>query len=339
MLGFNNSLPGYQRIDDPAVRAKFEALWGVKLPTNRSLTVVEMEEAACHGEIKAMFVLGENPMGSSPDIAEVEKGLRRLELLVVQEIFMSDTARLADVVLPVTSFAEKDGTFTNTERRVQLLRPAIPPVGEARRDWRVICDISTAMGYPMSYPDSAAIMEEIAQAVPQYAGIRHERLEKEGIMWPCPDTDHPGTRVLYEKDFPRGLGRFTATEYKDLGEESTDEFPMLLSTGRMLQHYHTGTMTRRAGGLDELVPHGRVELHPEDARRFGIAHGDRVRVSTRRGTVEVEARVSDRSPEGEMFLPFHFAEAYANRLTSSKFDPVSKTPGFKKSAARIERVH
>lgn len=339
MLGFNNSLPGYQRIDDPDVRRKFEALWGVALPRNRALTVVEMEEAACHGQIKAMFILGENPMGSSPDITEVEKGLRSLELLVVQEIFMSETAQLADVVLPVTSFAEKDGTFTNTERRVQLLRPAIPPVGEARRDWRVICDISTAMGYPMSYPDTASIMEEIARAVPQYAGISHQRLDKEGIMWPCPNIDHPGTRVLYEKEFPRGRGRFTVTEYSDSAEASTDEFPLLLSTGRMLQHYHTGTMTRRSGGLDELTPHGRVEINPEDARRYGIADGDRVRVSTKRGAVEVQAQVSERSPEGEVFLPFHFAEAFANRLTSSRYDPVSKTPGFKSSAARIERMH
>jgi formate dehydrogenase major subunit len=339
MLGFKNALPGYQRIDDPAVRRKFEALWGVPLPTNTALTVVEMEEAASHGDIKAMFVLGENPMGSSPDIAEVERGLRKLELLVVQEIFMSETAKLADVVLPVTSFAEKDGTFTNTERRVQLLRPAIAPVGQARRDWQVICDISTAMGYPMAYADSAAIMEEIAQAVPQYAGIRHQRLEQEGIMWPCPDTQHPGTRVLYEKDFPRGRGRFTVTEYTACGEASSDEYPLLMSTGRMLQHYHTGTMTRRADGLDGLVPHGRVEIHPEDARRLGIADGDRVRVSTRRGAIEVEARISERSPEGEVFVPFHFAEACANRLTSATFDPVSKTPGFKKSAARIERLH
>lgn len=339
MLGYNNSLPGYQRIDDPDVRKKFEALWGVALPTNRALTVVEMEEAASHGDLKAMFILGENPMGSSPDIAEVEKGLRKLELLVVQEIFMSDTARLADVVLPVTSFAEKDGTFTNTERRVQLLRPAIAPIGEARHDWRVICDISTAMGYPMSYPNTAAIMEEIAQAAPQYAGIRHERLEQGGIMWPCPDTDHPGTRVLYEKTFPRGRGRFTVTEYNGSGESITDEFPLVLSTGRILQHYHTGTMTRRASGLDELTPYGQVEIHPEDARRYGISDGDLVRVSTRRGMVEMRARVSERSPEGEVFVPFHFAEAYANRLTSSKFDPVSKTPGFKKSAARIERMH
>ena len=339
MLGYNNALPGYQRIDDPEVRRKFEALWGVALPGNRALTVVEMEEAACHGKLKAMFILGENPMGSSPDIAEVEKGLRKLELLVVQEIFMSDTAKLADVVLPVTSFAEKDGTFTNTERRVQLLRPAIAPVGEARHDWRVICDISTAMGYPMSYPDSAAIMEEIAQAAPQYAGIRHERLEQGGIMWPCPDTSHPGTRVLYEKAFPRGRGRFTVTEYSGSGEGVTDEFPLVLSTGRLLQHYHTGTMTRRSSGLDQLTPHGRVEINPEDARRYGISEGDLVRVTTRRGAIEVKASVSGRSPEGEVFLPFHFAEAYANRLTSSTFDPVSKTPGFKKSAARIERMH
>lgn len=339
MLGPNNALPGYQRIDDPQVRAKFEKLWGAKLPENRSLTIVEMEVAAHRGDIKAMYIMGENPVGSSPDASKVEEALKNLEFLVVQEIFMSETAKLADVVLPVASFAEKAGTFTNTERRVQLLRPAIPPVGEARPDWRVICDISSAMGRPMSYPDSAAIMEEIAKAAPQYAGIRHDRLEEHGIMWPCPDTDHPGTRILYENTFPRGRGRFTPIEYSGSGEGVTDEFPLVLSTGRLLQHYHTGTMSRRASNLDKLTPSCQIDIHPEDARRYGVVDGELVRVATKRGAVEVRARISERSPEGEIFLPFHFAEASANRLTSSEFDPVSKTPGFKKSAARIERMH
>jgi formate dehydrogenase major subunit len=339
MLGPKNALPGYQRIDDPGVRAKFEALWGAKLPDNRSLTVVEMEQAAARGEIKAMYIMGENPVGSSPDAAEVEEALKSLEFLVVQEIFMSETASLADVVLPVVSFAEKDGTFTNTERRVQLLRPAIPPVGDAKPDWQVVCEVSAAMGHPMPYPDSAAIMEEISRAAPQYAGIRHERLRAGGIMWPCPDTEHPGTRILYEESFPRGRGRFTPVEYRQSGEAVDDEFPLVLSTGRLLQHYHTGTMSRRASSLDSLTPHGHVDIHPEDARRCGIADGEMVRVVTKRGAVQVRARISERSLEGEIFLPFHFAEASANRLTSSRLDPASKTPGFKRSAARIERIH
>jgi len=339
MLGPNNALPGYQSIDSPDVRAKFEALWGAKLPKSGHLTVVEIEAAAHRGDIKAMYVMGENPVGSSPDATEVEKSFRNLEFLVVQDIFMSETAQLADVVLPVASFAEKDGTFTNTERRVQLVRAAIPPVGQARPDWQVICDISSAMGQPMSYPNSAAIMEEIAKAAPQYAGIRHERLDDGGIMWPCHDTEHPGTRVLYEKTFPRGRGRFTPIEYNGSGESITDEYPLVLSTGRLLAHYHTGTMSRRVSSLDELTPHAQVDIHPEDARRYGIVDGELVRVRTKRGAVEIRTRISDRSHEGEIFMPFHFAEASANRLTSSKFDPASKTPGFKKSAARIERLN
>ena len=338
MLGPRNALPGYQKINNPDVRAKFKALWGDELPQNHALTVVEMEEAALRGDIKAMYIMGENPIGSSPDVGEVAEALENLEFLVVQEIFMSETAELADVVLPVVSFAEKDGTFTNTERRVQLLRPAIPPVGEARPDWQVICDIATAMGYPMAYPNAATIMEEIAMAAPQYAGIRHDRLQNGGIMWPCPDTDHPGTRVLYGETFPSGRGRFTPIHQDDGGEGLDDRYPLVLSTGRVLQHYHTGTMSRRASSLNSSAPHGHIDIHPEDARRYDIGDGEMVRVATKRGAVQVRARISERSLEGEIFLPFHFSEAFANRLTSSKVDPASKTPGFKRSAARVEPI-
>jgi formate dehydrogenase alpha subunit len=341
MQGQHNSLPGYHSITDPKDRAKFEKAWGVTLPDNVYRTVVQMEEAASTGEMKAMYIMGENPMGSSPDVTEVKHGLRNLEFLVVQDLFLSETAALADVVLPAASFAEKDGTFTNTERRVQLLRPAVSPPGEARPDWKIICDISTAMGYEMTYPNAAAIMEEIASLVPPYAGIRHERLANGGLQWPCPDTEHPGTRFLYAESFPTpsGRGKFTPVEQDaSVDEVTNDRYPLNLNTGRLLEHYHTGTMTRRSRGLDHMRPEGEVEVHPEDARRYGLNDGCRARIVTKYGSVEVKVRVTDRTAEGAIFYPFHFGEAPANRLIGTKLDNTSKTPSFKRSAARIELV-
>jgi len=341
MQGQHNALPGYHSIKDPKDRAKFEKAWGVPLPDNPFLSVVQLEEGAVHGDVKAMYIMGENPMGSSPDLAEVEHGLRNLEFLVVQDMFLSETAELADVVLPVASFAEKDGTFTNTERRVQLLRPAVAPPGEARPDWQVVCDISTAMGYPMSYPSTAAIMEEIAALVPSYAGMLHERLSNGGLQWPCPDTSHPGTRFLYAESFPTPTGKatFSCVSQSELGEDVIDDrFPLNLNTGRLLEHYHTGTMTRRSRGLDHMKPEGEVEVHPEDARRYGLEDGCRARIVTKRGAVEVKVKVTDRTLEGAIFYPFHFGEAPANRLTNAKFDPASHTPAYKRTAARLERL-
>jgi predicted molibdopterin-dependent oxidoreductase YjgC len=341
MQGQHNALPGYHSITDAKDRAKFEQAWGVPMPDNVYMTVVEMEEACTTGKMNAMYIMGENPMGSSPDIIEVEHGLRKLEFLVVQDLFLSETAALADVVLPVASFAEKDGTFTNTERRVQLLQPAVAPPGDARPDWRVICDVSTAMGYPMSYPNTAAIMEEIASLVPSYAGIRHERLGNGGLQWPCFDTSHPGTRFLYAESFPTPSGRgHFAVVNQDMSEddETSDKYPLNLNTGRLLEHYHTGTMSRRSRGLDHMKPEGEVEVHPEDARRFGLEDGCMARIVTKRGAVEVKVRVTDRSLEGAIFYPFHFGEAPANRLVSAKFDRASRTPAFKRNAARLERI-
>ncbi|MBO34267.1 MAG: formate dehydrogenase subunit alpha [Rhodospirillaceae bacterium] len=338
-MGLPNAFPGYQKVANPEVRKKFSSGWSVEVPDKPGLTVVEMENAAYDGGIKALYVQGENPMLSSPDIDHVKKGLEKLELLVVQDIFMSETAELADVVLPVRSFAEKDGTFTNTERRVQLIRPAIPPIGETRADWDVVCEVSTKMGYAMTFENSATIMEELAGLVPQYAGIRHNRLGNNDLLWPVLDTDHPGTRVLYSETFPRGLGRFTVIEQDARGELPEDKFPMLLSTGRMLEHYHTGTMSRRAKGLDRLIPEAGLEMNAIDIKRFNFNDGETVRLTTKRGSVDVKISESDLPPEGVMFLPFHFTESPANRLTSSVMDPVSKTPIYKTSAARIEKIN
>ena len=341
MQGQHNALPGYHSITDPKDRAKFEKAWGVTLPDNPFKTVVQMEEGAVHGDIKAMYIMGENPMGSSPDIAEVERGLRSLEILVVQDMFLSETAALADVVFPVASFAEKDGTFTNTERRVQLLRRVVPPPGQARPDWQVVCDLSTAMGYPMSYDSTAEIMAEIATLVPSYAGMLHERLGSGGLQWPCPDANHPGTRFLYSDTFPTltGKAKFSIVRQHDSDVDSTDDaFPLNLNTGRLLEHYHTGTMTRRSRGLDHMRPEGIVQVHPEDARRYAVVDGDRARIVTKRGSIEVKVAVTDKTLEGAIFYPFHFGEAPANRLVSSKFDPASHTPAYKRTAARLEPI-
>lgn len=341
MQGLNNALPGNHDINNPAHRAKFEQVWGAPLPTNPYLTMVEMEEGALHGNIKALYIMGENPMGSSPNVNEVEAGLKNLEFLVVQDMFLSETAKLADVVFPVCSFAEKDGTYTNTERRVQLVQQAIAPVGESRPDWQVVCDMSAAMGYPMPYTSSAQVMEEIASLVAPYGGIRHDRLHNGGLLWPCPDINHPGTDYLYAEKFSTasGRGKFHAIEYVDSGEQADDKYPLILCTGRLLEHYHTGTMTRRNRGLDHMKPQGEVEVHPQDARRFHVTHGEKVRLVSHHGAVEVRVKVTERSQEGMVFYPFHFAEAAANRLTgSTSLDQQSGTPAFKRSAARIEKI-
>ena len=341
MQGQHNALPGYHSITDPKDRAKFEKAWGVPMPADQFLSVVQLEEGALRGDIKAMYIMGENPMGSSPDLAEVEHGLKSLELLVVQDLFLSETAALADVVFPVASFAEKEGTFTNTERRVQLLRKAVDPPGEARADWEIVCELATAMGYEMHYDSPAAIMAEIASLVPSYAGMLHERLGAGGLQWPCPDTSHPGTRFLYAESFPTPSGKasFSVVDQFDIGADATDDkYPLNLNTGRLLEHYHTGTMTRRSRGLDHMRPEGEVDVHPEDARRFGLQDGCMVRIVTKRGSIEVKVKVTDRTPEGAIFYPFHFGEAPANRLTGAKFDQASHTPAYKRTAARLERI-
>lgn len=341
MQGHHNALPGYQSITDPQAREKFEKAWGVKLPDNPYLSIIEMEEAAATGEIRAMYIMGDNAIAASPDTAAVEKGLANLDFLVVQDIFMSDTAKLADVVLPAAAFAEKEGTFTNTERRVQLLQKAVEPPGAARPDWQIVCDISTAMGYPMSYPNAAAIMEEIASLVPSYGGIRHDRLKgNAGLQWPCPDTSHPGTRFLYAERFPTDDGRasFSVLTQQRAIEDINADYPLIVDTGRQLEHYDTGTMTRRSHGLNYMRPEGEVEINPEDAKRSDLKSGDWARLTTRRGSIEARVYVTDRMPQGMVFYPFHYPEQSANNLIGTEFDGASRTPAFKGAAARIERI-
>jgi formate dehydrogenase alpha subunit len=333
-----NVYPGYQKVDDPHVRAKFQDRWGVELSSRPGLTVVEMINAAGEDQLAALYVMGENPMLSDPDVNHVEQALGELEFLVVQDIFLTETARLADVVLPAAAFAEKEGTFTNTERRVQRVRKGIEPPGTARVDWRIVCDLARRMGYAMAYDDASAIQDEIASLTPSYAGITYDRLEKGPLQWPCPDRGHPGTPYLHKGRFARGRGKFHAVEFMPPKELPDEEYPFVLSTGRILQHFHTGTMSRRSDVLDKLVSVGAIEVHPEDAARLGIADAEMVRVRSRRGQIEIAARVTDRVARGTTFLAFHYREAPANRLTIAALDPVAKIPELKVCAVRIEKI-
>jgi predicted molibdopterin-dependent oxidoreductase YjgC len=328
--------PGYQKVDDPAIQAKFEKGWGVKLSSKPGLTVVEMMNAAAEGKVKAIYLMGENPMLSDPDTNHVEEGLKNLEFIVVQDIFLSETAELADVVLPAKAFAEKEGTFTNTERRVQLLRAGIKATGQARLDWEIICDVARRMGYPMGYESAGEIEDEIASLSPIYGGITYDRLKKGPLQWPCPDKEHPGTPYLHKGKFTRGLGKFHAVEFIPAKELPDDEYPFVLSTGRILEHFHTGTMSRRSAVLDELVPVGTIEISPADAKRLRIKEGQKVRVASRRGQIEIAAHISERVAKGTLFLAFHYHEAPANRLTIAALDPIAKIPEFKVCAVKIE---
>ncbi|MBI5526102.1 MAG: formate dehydrogenase subunit alpha [Deltaproteobacteria bacterium] len=334
-----NVFSGYQQVADAAARARFEKAWGVALPDKPGLTVTQMLPAAIEGKIKALYIMGENPMLSDADITHVEKALRALEFLVVQDIFMTETAKLARVVLPASSYAERDGTYTNTERRVQLTRPVVMAPGQARRDWEIICDIATALGYPMAYEATSAIDDEMRSLTPSYAGISHARLSKgEDLHWPCPSETHPGTPVLHAEKFTRGLGQFHPAEFRPPDEVTDAEYPIVLTTGRMLEHYHTGTMTRKSRGLNGLVPGPFVEVNAADARMLRVKNGDRVRVSSRRGAIELAAKVGERVERGVVFIPFHFFEAAANVLTNPAFDPTAKIPEFKVCAVRVERA-
>jgi predicted molibdopterin-dependent oxidoreductase YjgC len=333
-----NVYPGYQAVIDPDIRQKFEQAWGCSLPEKPGLTITELFDAAYRGKLKALYIIGENPLLSEPDISHAREALERLEFLVVQDIFLSETARLADVVLAGASFAEKDGTFTNTERRVQLLRKAIEPIGDSRPDWWITCKLGKRMGakgFDFSHPSE--IMEEISSLTPSYGGISYERLEEGGLQWPCPTKDHPGTPILHTQQFTRGKGRFIPLEYKPPMELPDEQYPLVLTTGRSLYQYHTGTMTRKVSGLNILKGEGEVEINPEDASKLGLRDGEMVKVSSRRGEVLARVKVTEASSVGVVFMTFHFAESPANMLTNPAIDPVAKIPEYKVCAVRIER--
>ena len=338
MGGLPNFYTGYQRVDDESVRQKFEKAWGVPLSPRPGLTLMDMMKGIAQGKIKALFVLGENPLLSDPDASKVVEELKHLDLLVVQDIFLTETAELAHVVLPGVSFAEKEGTYTNTERRVQRVRKAIEPIGHSRPDWQIICDLSTRLGYPMSYSSPKEIMDEITSLTPSYGGMRYERLEGLGLQWPCPSADHPGTSFLHKGRFTRGMGKFHVTPYAPAPELPDEKYPFLLTTGRVLYHYHT-VMSRKSKGLSEIYPEGLVEINPGDATRLGIKPDNGlVEVTSRRGKVRAKAKISDNLPPGVAFMTFHFKEAAANLLTLDVLDPVAKIPGYKVCAVSIQKV-
>jgi len=330
-----NVYPAYQQVANDEIRKKFEAAWGATLSPKPGLTLMEIMAAAGSGKLKAIYIMGENPLLSDPDLHHVKKEFQKLDLMIVQDIFMTETAQIADVVLPVTSFAEKEGTFTNTERRVQRVRKALEPLGETKTDWEVICGISSKMGYPMNYSSAQEIFGEVASVTPSYAGITYQRLEKEGLQWPCPTSDHKGTRFLHKDRFSRGLGLFTAIEFIPPNELPDKEYPFLLSTGRVLYHYHTGTMTTRAVGPSERCPESLVEINPADAEKLGFSDGQLVKVTSRRGNVEAKAHITTKSAPGSIFMNFHFTAAQVNLLTNPALDPTGKIPEYKVCAVKL----
>lgn len=334
-----NVFPGYQAVTNTELRQKFEKAWGVKLPSQPGVTVTGAINKMIAGEIKALYIMGENPMISDPDMSHTEKALKNLGFMVVQDIFLTETARLADVVLPGVSFAEKDGTFTSTERKVQRVRKAIEPLGSSRPDWKIITELSSHLGYKMDYPSPREVMDEIAKLTPSYGGISYDRLERGGLCWPCPSPDHPGTPYLHKEKFarPGGKGRFSAVPYRPPAELPDDEYPFTLTTGRTGFHWHTGTMTRKDWALDREYPKGYVEINPQDAANTGIRNGAMVKVASRRGEISMQANVVDTIQEGLVFIPFHFAEAAANKLTAANLDPVAKIPEYKVCAVKLER--
>jgi formate dehydrogenase (NADP+) alpha subunit len=338
MGAIHSVFPGYQKVADPAMREKFGKAWGVDIPTNAGGRVTDFIEKAYEGVLKGFYVFGEDPVLSEPNQEKVFESLKKLEFLVVQEIFMSETARLADVVLPATCFAEKDGTFTNSERRVQRVRKAVDPPGAARPDWQIICDLSTAMGYAMQYGHPSEIFAEMAALTPSYAGISYGRIEKVGLQWPCPTKEHPGTAFLHAGRFTRGRGLLHAISFRPPAEVPDGEYPFILSTGRTLYHYNIGNMTRKSASISQKENENFVEMHGDDAGRLGIREGGLARVTTRRGTLVVRVRVADKVRPGALWMPFHFVESVTNRLTNDAFDNVTRTAEYKCCAAKVEKA-
>jgi formate dehydrogenase alpha subunit len=330
-----NVLTGYQAVTDQEKRKASEAAWGVSaLPAKPGLTMGEMMSTKPEGGVKAMYIMGENPIITDPDMRHTRQSLTNLEFLVVQDIFPTETAVIADVILPAAAFAEKDGTFTNTERRVQRVRKAVEPPGEAKPDWEIITLLAEKMGHRFGYKNPEQLMEEIASLTPIYGGIHYDRLNGYGLQWPCTDRNHPGTQILHQGKFIRGLGKFHAVEYKAPAESVSPGFPLILTTGRVLEHYHTGSMSRRSDVLNKLCPSGTVDIHPDDALKLGIVDGDMVAIASERGKIEAPVRITDETAPGLAFMAFHWSELPVNIVTNTASDPSAKIPEFKVSAVK-----
>jgi len=330
-----NVYPGYQKVTDPKAQARFEKVWGVSLSPNNGYILPDMFKASLEGKLKAMYIMGEDPVLTDANAEHVRKGLEALEFLVVQDIFLTETAKLADVVLPGASFAEKTGTFTNTERRVQMVNQAIDPLGKAKADWRTICDLAGRMGHSFMYKSTAEVMTEIASLTPQYQGISHERLGTRGMQWPVPDKDHPGTPWLHKGEFARGKGLFMPVGARVSNELPDKEYPFLLSTGRKLGHYNI--MTRNSEALEDYSSEEFAEINPADARKLKIKRGEKVKVTSRRGEIETKVRVTERVPVGMIFMTFHYKESPVNILTNDACDTTAGTYEYKVCAVKISK--
>jgi formate dehydrogenase alpha subunit len=345
--GLPNVFTAYQPVDDAQISARFAQAWNrPALNLNPGRTVTELVDGALDGSVRAFYIMGEDPLTSEPNLSHAQHALEALDFIVCQDIFLNSTGRTADVILPSASFAEKDGTFTNSDRRVQRVRKALDPIGESRPDWEILCDLARLVEAKLDLQQSAGwdyeaanqIWEEMRSVTPDFVGITYERLEREGgVHWPCPSLDHPGTPFLFEESFPRGRGKFWALEYGTESELPDEAYPFILSTGRVLYHWHGGTMSRNST-LDKIWPEAAVEIHPADAEQLGVKTGDWVELASRRGEITLRVLVSARSPTGLAFLPFHFIEAAANLLTNDKLDERAKIPDYKVCAVRITRV-
>ena len=336
--------PGYQRVDDPEVQAKYEKSWGVPLSPVPGLNLNEMMKSAGE-QIRGFFVMGEDIVVSEPNVLKLEKGLNKVEFIVLQDAFLNETARFADVIFPAGVFAEKEGMFTNSERRVQRVRKAVEPPGEALADWEILVKLANRMGANWSYESPTEVYDEMVKDAPRFAGISHEKVDRtaegddiSGVQWPCPEPDHPGTKFLHEDGVLRGKGLFTPVHYIPSAELPDEKYGLFLSTGRTLYHYNAATQTRRESGLDAKQSEAFVELHPRDARKRDIHHGDLVEVTTRRGSVQVRAIVSRQVRPGCIWMPLHFVEARANVLTNDVGDVVTGTAEYKVCAAEVRLV-
>lgn len=333
-----NTYPGYQAVENEKSIKFFSDFYGVEMNPKNGLRIPEMMDAAVEGKVHAMFVMGEDPVLSDPDANHVRKAVSALDFLVVQEIFMSETAKYADVILPATCYAEKDGTFTASERRVQKVRKAVNPPGVAKLDWQIICELAQKMGAPgFDFEDAEDVFEEIRATTPSYRGMTYKRLDEEnGLQWPCPTESHPGTKFLHKGVFPGGRARMIPVEFEGPAELTNEDYPILLCTGRKLGHYNVTTRYSRL--LDSINPYEEAEINPEDAEKFGLGSDDLIRVTSRRGSVVTRIQITDKVKPGMMFMTFHYRETPVNELTQAAYDPITLTGEYKVSAVKIEKV-
>lgn len=337
--GLPNVYPGYQKVENKDNLEKFKKAWNVDyLSQNNGLTVVEMLDAVTDDKLNALYIMGENPIISDPNQKHVQKAYEKLDFLVVQDIFLTETAKYADVVLPAACFAEKDGTFTNSDRRIQIVNKAVEPPGEAMADWKILQEISNRLGMKMDYKSSSEVMDEIAEMTPIYGGISYKRIKENTLQWPCKDEKSSGTKFLHKGEFARGKGRFHPISYIPPVEKVDDEYSFIMMTGRMLYQYHSGTMTRNSSSIDKHQSDSYIEMNPLDASKLNLKDKQRVKVSSRRGEIETFVKLDSKIRKGQLFMPFHYSESPANRLTNDNLDPTAKIPELKVTAVSIEKV-